>query len=177
MTVLKWLERNIEELIACSGLVIIAVCVFSQVLARYVFEVGLHWIEELAAICMTWAVYMGASLCVRERFHIRILVVVKALPDRLGLVTVFLADLAWAFFCMFMLSVIFDYLVVMWKYPSINPSLGINNFYPQVILLIGYSLMLIRLLQTYLEWYRNGRGGLPGILDEEENFTTLDQEL
>ena len=83
------------------ALVIIAVSVFSQVVARYVFEVALHWTEEVAAISMVWAVYMGASLCVRERFHIRIIVAVKALPDRVGKVVVFLADIIWVFFSVF----------------------------------------------------------------------------
>ena len=84
MKALKWLERNFEELICCTCLSVIAVAVFAQVIARYVFEIALHWTEETASIAMVWAVYMGASLCVRERFHIRILVGVQALPTRFG---------------------------------------------------------------------------------------------
>ncbi len=176
MTGLKWLERHIEELIACSALVVIAVSVFSQVMARYVFEIALHWTEEVASVSMAWAVYMGASLCVRERFHIRILVAVKSLPERFGRIVIFVADIAWAFFCLFMLRVTWEYLGVMWKFPTISPSLGINQFYPQTILFIGYSMMLIRLMQTYVQWYRDGRQGLPGMLDEEWEETTGDRE-
>ena len=33
---------------------------------------------------MVWSVYMGASLCVRERFHIRILAGVMVLPRRVS---------------------------------------------------------------------------------------------
>ena len=101
MQALRWLERHFEELICCTCLVIIAVAVFAQVVARYVFEVALHWTEETAAMAMVWAVYTGASLCVRERFHIRIMVAVQALPERFGKVVVFVADLLWAFFCVF----------------------------------------------------------------------------
>ncbi|MGB0846502.1 MAG: TRAP transporter small permease [Thiolinea sp.] len=167
MKALKWLERHFEELICCTCLVIIAVSVFSQVVARYVFEVALHWTEEVAAMSMVWAVYMGASLCIRERFHIRILVAVSALPMKLGRFVIFIADGFWAFFCLFMVWVSWDYLAVAWKFPSISPSLGINQFYPQSILIIGYGLMLIRLFQTYLQWHRDGSEGLPGMLAEE----------
>jgi TRAP-type C4-dicarboxylate transport system permease small subunit len=52
MSALKWLERHFEELVCCSCLVVIAVSVFAQALARYVFEVTLHWTEEVAAISM-----------------------------------------------------------------------------------------------------------------------------
>ena len=92
MKFIKWLEKHFEDLICCSCLAIIAVSVFSQVVARYIFEVALHWTEEVASICMVWAVYMGAALCVKERFHIRILVAVKALPNRLSRLTIFFAD-------------------------------------------------------------------------------------
>jgi C4-dicarboxylate transporter DctQ subunit len=176
MTAVKWLERHFEELIACIALVTIAVSVFAQVLARYVFEIALHWTEEVASISMAWAVYMGASLCVRERFHIRILVAVKALPDGFGRIVIFVADILWAFFCLFMLRVSWDYLAVMWKFTTYSPSLHINQFYPQTVLFIGYSLMLIRLAQTYVQWYRDGGEGLPGMLDEEWEETTEDRE-
>ena len=166
MAALKWLERHIEELICCSCLVIIAVAVFSQVVARYIFEIALHWTEEAASIAMVWAVYTGASLCVRERFHIRIMVAVQSLPTLLGRYVIFIADAFWAFFCLFMIRVSWDYLAVLWKYTERSPSLGIDQFYPQSILIIGYSLMLLRLIQTYVLWWREGAEGLPGMLDE-----------
>lgn len=176
MTGLKWLERNLEELICGIALVVIAISVFSQVLARYVFEVALHWTEEVAAISMVWAVYMGASLCVRERYHIRIIVAVQSLPIGFGRIVIFIADLLWVFFCLFMLRISWEYLAVLWKFTSRSPSLGIDQFYPQTILIIGYGLMLVRLVQTYLHWYRDGAQGLPGMLEEEWEETTQDRE-
>ena len=88
MVVLRWLERHFEEFICCTCLVIISAAVISQVAARYIFDVALHWTEETAAIAMVWAVYMGASLCVRERFRRRLLLgAVLSLydPRKLGL--------------------------------------------------------------------------------------------
>lgn len=167
MAALKWLDRHLEEFICCTCLVIIAVSVFSQVIARYIFDIALHWTEEVAAISMVWAVYMGAALCVRERFHIRILIAVQSLPERLGRYVIFIADAFWAFFCLFMIRVSWEYLTVMWKFPTISPSLHINQFYPQSILIIGYVLILLRLIQSYYLWYKDGAEGLPGMLEEE----------
>jgi len=176
MNILKWLERHLEELICCTCLVVIAISVFSQVVARYIFSTALHWTEEVAAMSMVWAVYMGASLCVRERFHIRIMVAVAALPARFGRFVIYMADICWAFFSLFMMKVSYDFLAVAWKFPSLSPSLGINQFYPQTILLIGYGLMLIRLIQTYVDWYRDGAEGLPGMLAEDGEVMPDDQE-
>lgn len=176
MAPLRWLDRHFEELICCTCLVVISVCVVAQVIARYVFSSALHWTEEIAAIAMVWAVYMGAALCVRERFHIRILFGVKSLPTGLGRIVIFAADLFWAFFCLLMIKVGWDFLAVGWKYTSLSPSLGIDQFYPQTVLLFGYALMLARLIQLYVQWYRDGRQGLPGMLEEEWTETAEDEE-
>lgn len=167
MTALKWLDQHFEECICYTCLTVLAVSVFAQVLARYVFNVGLYWTQDIAAICMVWCVYIGASLCVRERFHIRILFAVTALPTGLGKITILVADLFWAVFCLLMLRSSWDYLALFLRFPEINPGLGINNFYPQTILLVGYALMLIRLSQTYVKWWQTGGSGLPGLLAEE----------
>ena len=176
MSALRWLERHFEELICCTCLTIIAVAVFSQVVARYVFQIALHWTEETAAICMVWAVYMGAALCVRERFHIRITVAVQALPERFGRYAIFAADICWAFFCLFMVRVSWDYLTVFWRFTETSPSLGIDQFYPQTVLVIGYGLMLIRLAQTYVIWWREGAHGMPGMLEEDRDAVPLEQD-
>lgn len=177
MAVLRWLERHFEELICCTCLVIISVAVICQVAARYIFEIALHWTEETAAIAMVWAVYTGASLCVRERFHIRIMVAVQTLPTRFGKYIIFLADIVWAGFCLFMIRVSWDYLYVFWRFTETSPSLGIDQFYPQTILFIGYSLMLARLIQTYVLWVRDGAEGLPGELDETGDLDDAELHL
>ena len=176
MAPLKWVGRHFEELISCTCIVIISVCVFAQVVARYLFGSALHWTEEVSSMAMVWAVYMGAAYCVRERFHIRILVCVKALPESLGRWVIFFSDALWAVFCAFMIKISWEYLMVNWRFPSVSPSLGINQFWPQTILVIGYALMLVRLLELYVHWWRDGGEGLPGMLDEELEDTTVEKE-
>jgi C4-dicarboxylate transporter DctQ subunit len=69
-----------------------------------------------------------------------------------------------------------DYLTVAWRFTSLSPSLGIDEFYPQSILFIGYALMLIRLGQTYFFWIREGCQGLPGMLEEQGFGDVQDKE-
>ncbi len=167
MIILKWLERHFEEMICCFLIAVIAVCVFAQVISRYIFSTALTWTEEVAAISMVWTVYMGAALCVSKRFHVRIMVGVRVMPPRLGQIVIVCADIAWAFFCLFMLKVGWDYLGIAWTFPEFSPSLGLNQFWPQTIFFFGYALMLVRLGQQYLIWFRQNCRGLPGVLDED----------
>jgi TRAP-type C4-dicarboxylate transport system permease small subunit len=167
LMLMRWFFKHLEEVVCCTALVVISISVFAQVIARYLLEIALHWTEEVAAIAMVWAVYTGASLCVRERYHIRIMVFVQNLPLKFSKSIIFAADFIWITFSLFMVKISWEYLAVMWKFPSVSPSLGINQFYPQTILVLGYALMSIRLVETYYHWFRGGAAGLPGILEED----------
>jgi C4-dicarboxylate transporter DctQ subunit len=168
MRALHWLERHFEEAICCIGLSVVATCVFLQVIMRYGFNTALQWTEEVAAIGMVWAVYMGASLCVRERFHIRIMAGVMLLPRMAAKAVIVISDVLWAAFSIFMLWVGVDYLDVLWRFTSRTPSLGIDEFWPQSIVVIGYALMLLRLAQIYVIWVRGGGRGMPGMRPEHD---------
>ena len=163
------LERHFEEVICCIALSVMATCVFLQVIMRYIFGSALQWSEEVAAIAMVWAVYMGASLCVRERFHIRIMAGIMLLPRPLTKAFVVLADLLAATYCVLMLRVSWEYLGVLARFTSRTPSLGIDEFFPQSILVIGYTLILLRLLQIYVQWAKAGGRGIPGMRTEHQD--------
>lgn len=161
-TIIKLFESKFEEIFACLALVIISLCVISQVISRYVFNFGITWTEELAGFAMPWAIYMGAALGVRERFHIRILIGVRSLPMLIQYMIIFLGDFLWLAFNIFMIKYGIDYLELMWDLPTISPTLSISHFWPETIIVIAYSLMLLRLVQIYVKWFREGRKGLPG---------------
>jgi len=161
-TIIKLLESKFEEIFACLALVIISLCVIAQVISRYVFNFGITWTEELAGFAMPWAIYMGAALGVRERFHIRILVGVRSLPMFFQYIIIFLGDFIWLVFNIFMIKYGIVYLELMWELPVISPTLSISHFWPETIIVIAYTLMLLRLVQIYVKWFRDGRKGLPG---------------
>jgi len=160
--IFNFLESKFEEIFACFALVIISLCVIFQVISRYVFNFGITWTEELAGFAMPWAIYMGAALGVRERFHIRILVGVRSLPMMTQYLIIFVGDFLWLAFNIFMIKYGIDYLTLMWEFPVISQTLSISNFWPETIIVIAYSLMLLRLVQIYVKWFRDGRNGLPG---------------
>ena len=91
-------ERRGEEFLCIFLLAVMVTCVFVQVIARYLFSTAITWSEELAGFCMAWAVYMGGSLGVRERFHIRIAMGVAVLPRKIAVSLIVLGDLFWMAF-------------------------------------------------------------------------------
>ncbi len=137
-----------------------------EVVLRYAFNTGLSWAPEIAGFCMVWMVYMGAALGVKERFHIRVFVGVMALAPKPRLFFVLLADLVWLVFNLVMIWYSIPFLQSAYKYPNLSPDLRINLFWPQTIVLIGYVLITVRLIQIYYNWVRRGAKGIPGLPDE-----------
>ena len=162
--VVRIIVDRFEEVLAQFAIVLIALCVFAQVVSRYAFGTAITWTEELAGFSMVWAVYMGAAMAVRDRFHIRILFVVEALPRPLGFAAILVGDLLWLGFCTLMLVVGWEYVSLLWQVEYVSPSLGVDQKWPQSIVVIGYVAIVLRLFQLYGRWIASGREGLPGML-------------
>jgi len=156
------IEAHFEEIISCAALAVIACCVMAQVISRFVFSLGLIWTEELAGFAMPWAIYMGAALGVRERYHIRIFVGLQQLPRFIQFGLTFFGDFLWLCFNIFMIFYGVEYLQLLWERPTISPTLSISRFWPETIVVIAYALMFLRLLQIYWKWLKTDRKELPG---------------
>lgn len=160
---LEFLEKHGEEVVCGFMLTVVSTCVFAQVVSRYVFGTAITWTEEMAGFAMVWAVYMGASLGVRERFHIRIVIGIIFLPRIVALVTILIGDVLWMAFNLFMVWQGWLYKLLMWEQVYISPSLGVDQKWPQSIVFIGYILISARVVQIYVRWFQDGCKGLPGL--------------
>lgn len=89
-------------LIALVG--ILTVCVFLQVLIRFVFKFPIPWTEEVSRIAFVYIIFVGATIAVRDKTHINVDVLLVMLPSevtrwiqRIGLVLVagFLIFMIW----------------------------------------------------------------------------------
>lgn len=73
----RWLQR-----IGSAALLLLALVIGLQVLARYVFSFSPIWSEEFSRLMLVWTVMIGAAISVRHRSHIRIDVLLAPLPAR-----------------------------------------------------------------------------------------------
>ena len=55
-------------------------CIALQVVMRYVFGNAPSWTEELALLMFSWCIMGGIALVVREGFHVRLDILLNALP-------------------------------------------------------------------------------------------------
>ena len=155
--------RPFEEWAACGLIAMISACVCLQVFSRYVLNIGLVWTEDVAMFAMTWAVYFGAAMAVHEKFHVRMMATVMVLPYRFAWFVTFLSDLIWAAFLIFMMVYGWEYLELLWRQQTILASMKIDAKWFQTIIVIGNGLMLYRLIEAYIYWWRGERKGFPTV--------------
>ncbi|MCW8915751.1 MAG: TRAP transporter small permease [Magnetovibrio sp.] len=120
---------------------------FSQVVARYVFNSGAIWALELTTFLFAWLVLMGISYGIRVHSHIGVDALVKLFSPNgqraAGLVAVG-AGLTYAGL---LLYGSWDQVIgIIYEYEIEAEDLKIPLWIPQSVLLIGFSLMIWRLL-------------------------------
>ena len=77
------LTKLIETLTIIGGTVFVCSLVVG-VFYRYVLHNALTWSDEVAMLCFTWVVFLGAALLIRENGHVRIQLIESILPDSLN---------------------------------------------------------------------------------------------
>ncbi|WP_170410431.1 TRAP transporter small permease [Ruegeria atlantica] len=156
------LESRFEEIFCLTGLSVMATCIFAQVVLRVFFESAFHGAEEIAVYGMVTAIYLGCSLAIRERAHIRITFLVEKLPHKGQVFCIVLADLLWMAFILLLLKESITWIQLLVQFDYISPALGINQKFPQSIVPLALCLMIGRMAQVYYRWIvRDHAEGLP----------------
>ena len=90
MTLRGFIDRILEATIAVM-LIITVVVAFLEVVLRYGFNTSLIWSFEFLLIVLTYMSFVGALLALRQRAHLRILVIYFMLPH-IGQVILFVIN-------------------------------------------------------------------------------------
>lgn len=158
---LRKLDQYFEEVLCTIFLTVVVGSVLIQVVMRFGFHSAAAWAEETAVYGMIFAVYLGATMAVRERAHIRITLLTSRLPRPLQLCSIVLADALWFAFVIFMIVQTYTYTQLLFNVTYQTPGLGIEQRWIQMFIPMLFCLMLFRILQVYWRWKRDGFKGLP----------------
>lgn len=170
------LVNQAEEAIISLLLVGMTLLVFTDVVMRFGFHAGMLWSEELTLLMSAWFVLFGASYGLKVGAHIG----VDALVRRFGSVgqRVFTAIgilLSLAYCALFIYGA-WIYLAKMHKIGIELEDLTIQAWIAHSILLIGFVLLGIRLLE--LLWaVATGRATSFGHKDEAHESLRLAEQL
>jgi len=158
---LRNIDRNGERWLLLVFYSFIVLAIFIEVLRRFVFLYSSVWGEETARYAFIYLVWIGASTAVRERAHIRIDVITHYLPPR-GVALIYLfGDLATAVLAGLAIYWSMDPVLVSIKFGNVTDGLRIIRAWFLIAVPLGFSMMMLRLIQSILRDLRDIRSGRP----------------
>lgn len=78
---------------AYTGLALMTLFAFGQVIARYAFNAAMSWPEEACSYLFLCVSYVGMTLCVENNSHLRIDILLKYMPERYQRILNIIAEL------------------------------------------------------------------------------------
>ena len=149
----KFLTRlsNAVLYIAGAGLVAMSVIVLWQVIVRFILNWNNSWTEVTAIMVMSWFIFLGAAVGVRENYHLGFDVLLYFLPKGSKKVLRTISDLVVLSFAVGM--VIYGINLMMLQWGERMPSLGISGAFRYLPLAVGGALIvLFSLERIVLRW-------------------------
>ena len=157
----KKLNKNFEEVLCTFFLSVVFVSVITQVILRFGFSSAAVWAEETAVYGLIFATYLGASLGIKRREHVRITFIVLSFPKKLKVASIVLADILWLSFLALMIVQTLVYTKLLFDVSYVLPGLKIELKWLQMFIPMIFGLMLFRVFEVYWIWKKTGWKGLP----------------
>ena len=129
------------------------------VVSRYVFNIAVAWVEELAVFMVAWLTFLGISVAAYERSHIGMYLVQQRLPFLAKKFLIVVIDIL---IIIFLAVVVYEGTKMSISViPQMSPALRISYVWPYLSLPIGATLMIIQMLfVTYDDIYLKNANSL-----------------
>lgn len=159
--ILKTLDRNAERWALLVFYVMLVATMFIEVMRRELLAYSSIWGEEIVRYSFIYLAWIGAAAAVRERGHIRIDVLMQYVGQRAKALLYILGDIV-----MFAVAAVAFYwsletVLVSAKFGSVTHGLRISQVWFLSAVPIGFALVILRLVQSFIRDINDLRSGQP----------------
>ncbi len=159
--ILSLIDRNAERWALLAFYVMLVLTMFVEVVRREVFAYSSIWGEEIVRYAFIYLAWIGAAAAVKDRGHIRIDVLMHYVGPRAKALLYILGDLAMLGVALVAVYWSFDTVLISAKFGSVTHGLRVSQVWFLAAVPIGFSLVVIRLLQSLARDLRDLRDGRP----------------
>ncbi|MGQ7847382.1 TRAP transporter small permease [Granulosicoccus sp. 3-233] len=140
--VLSSVERFMMIALTLAGLTMAVV----QVVLRYVFNTGIHWLEAGLVTALIWAMLFGASRAIREGYHPRVDLLPGMVGARARAILNLLMLLVTAALCLYYLYDSIFYARFINRIGALHPEIGFKQIYFFIIIPVTMLFFSLRYL-------------------------------
>ena len=147
MRIFKLLDEHIEEWILIAIYTAMLIIATAQIVFRYVINSSLSWSQDLLTFMLIWSVFIGISLAVKRRKHIKVELAFSILPEKTQLFLKVLSNIVFMVFCSIISYFSFAKVYkLMFINPQISESTGLSMWMIQIAVPLGFALSIYRLI-------------------------------
>lgn len=160
MKTIKYILKNIEEIISGLGVAIMLFAMAFNVIARYCFKSPTSWSDELSIICLAYVTFLGGAAAFKRNAHYGMDYLVERLPAkyqlqlRRAITLVLLVLFSYATYLGFDLTIhavkLFSH--TRWSYKIMDAALPLG-FLSMALHSVYYFVLSIKDPDRYLAWY------------------------
>lgn len=158
-TMLRAIDQNAERWALLVFYVMLVGTMFIEVVRREVFSYSSIWGEEIVRYSFIYLAWIGAASAVRERAHIRIDVIMNYVGPRVKAVLYIFGDIIMFIVALIAVYWSFETVLVSFEFGSVTHGLRISQVWFLMAVPIGFSLVILRLVQSFIRDVRDLRGG------------------
>ncbi|CUI00585.1 TRAP transporter small permease (plasmid) [Leisingera aquaemixtae] len=161
MKILRTIDKNAERWLLLVFYVMLVITMAIEVIRRELFAFSSIWGEEIVRYSFIYLAWIGAAAAVKERAHIRIDVLMHYLGPRPKALLYIFGDLVMFIVALVALYWSFETVLVSAKFGSVSHGLRVSMVWFLMAVPAGFTLMVWRLLQSFLRDWRSLRDGTP----------------
>lgn len=158
-----YILNNIERYVCIFLISAMLILIAYQVFLRFVMNSPNTWSEELARYLHIYLIFIGGAYATRMRDHIRIDAVINLYPKKIRPFVLGLGEVIWLVFACIIVYVGVKMTMNVANMGQTSAALKIGLHLIYAGLPIGYSLVIIRLVQTWIIDYINYKKKKAGI--------------
>lgn len=95
MKIIRWLDKNFEDLIGAITILLMVIFATLQVVFRYVIKAPLAWTEDYMLFVFVWSTYIASSAAVKYDKHVNVGMFIEKLPKKAQKCMTVFNDFVW----------------------------------------------------------------------------------
>ncbi len=160
MSVLRWLDANLEKSIMFVNYVAMAGIIFVEVLRRFFFQAQSSWSSTIPIYLFLWIVWIGCAYNVKIRAHLSFDELRSRLSRRGQYLCLVLDGILWIVFA----TIVIFYSVEQVRLSRDNFSIvpgtdDIMQWWFYLATPVAFSLLIFRVLQNMVQDYKRFQSG------------------
>lgn len=139
---------KITKYLMITLLIVMVISMACQIVARYLFRIGITWTEELTRFTNVWLVFLGSSLLVFKDEHIKVTILDSILKGRGLKILGYIRKIIFLLYSLMIVIVGSNSLKIVAYQTSPNMLLSMKYIY--VAIPIGAGLTIVYLVHNFL---------------------------